>query len=272
VIVKGNQCKRYDVFQVSCTFKRGCKNGFSLVELLVVIAIIAILVSLIAPLYKHARTRSNIVKCQTNLTALTKMWHLFSSENDGALVASDNHSVNGQPPWIGRAGNAEFNTQFDAAKHGAFWPYLKSLETLRCPTPVQPWFLSYAMNGRLNGEDARVFQPAGSARATGRWNTNQRGYLRMSEIPNPDQKMVLLEENDARSWMMNSYVVRPWNASGQWVDRVAGNHSASDNLSFADGSVINRKWVDPATLQNPAVHFFSASPSSEDILFMRKVY
>jgi len=258
--------------------QRGSIRAFSLVELLVVVAIIAILISLIAPLYKQARTRTNIVKCQSNLTALTKMWHLYSTENDGALVASDNWVVNGEPPWIGATNNTNFLNQVGAAQAGGFWPYLKSLETLRCPTPVQPWFLSYAMNGKLNGDDARNViskdspKNAHGLRDFGRWNTNQRGFIRMSELPNPDQRFVLIEENDARNWLLGSYVVRPFNSSGQWVDRVAGNHSHSDNLSFADGSVFNRKWVDKVTLENPGVHFHSAPTTSADILFMQRVY
>jgi prepilin-type N-terminal cleavage/methylation domain-containing protein len=60
------------------------RSGFTLVEMLVVISIIVVLVAILFPVIASARHKSRMVRCQTNLSALTqamvdykRQWHRY---------------------------------------------------------------------------------------------------------------------------------------------------------------------------------------------------
>ncbi|MFW5866588.1 MAG: type II secretion system protein [Armatimonadota bacterium] len=52
--------------------QRNRRRGFTLVEMLVVIAIIVVLVAILFPVFSSARHKARMVRCQTNLSALTQ--------------------------------------------------------------------------------------------------------------------------------------------------------------------------------------------------------
>ncbi|HOK55012.1 MAG TPA: prepilin-type N-terminal cleavage/methylation domain-containing protein, partial [Armatimonadota bacterium] len=62
---------------------RSRQSGFTLIELLVVIAIIAILASILFPVYASAKERARQVKCLSNLRQLATAIRLYADDNDG---------------------------------------------------------------------------------------------------------------------------------------------------------------------------------------------
>lgn len=66
--------------------KERAKKAFTLIELLVVIAIISLLVSILLPSLKKAKTLAQRAVCSSNLRSLAMGGVLYASENDNKLI------------------------------------------------------------------------------------------------------------------------------------------------------------------------------------------
>ena len=62
------------------------KKTFSLIELLVVVAIIGILVSLILPTLKKARSQARTAHCVNNLKQVSLGDHFWPDDNEGYIL------------------------------------------------------------------------------------------------------------------------------------------------------------------------------------------
>jgi prepilin-type N-terminal cleavage/methylation domain-containing protein len=60
-------------------------RGFTLIELLVVIAIIAILASILFPVFSQARAKARRTQCQSNMRQLSLAIQMYASDNDEVL-------------------------------------------------------------------------------------------------------------------------------------------------------------------------------------------
>ncbi|MGD9518209.1 MAG: DUF1559 domain-containing protein [Armatimonadota bacterium] len=100
------------------------KHGFTLIELLVVIAIIAILASILFPVFSRARAKARQSKCMANLKQLGLAFSMYSQDYDellpcwavGAIGNNDNGPAQGAYTW---------DTQL--------MPYMRNREILLCP-------------------------------------------------------------------------------------------------------------------------------------------
>ena len=62
------------------------RDAFTLIELLVVISIIALLVSILLPSLKNARSQAKSAMCMTNIRQLCLAAHYYADNNDGKLM------------------------------------------------------------------------------------------------------------------------------------------------------------------------------------------
>lgn len=96
--------------------------GFTLIELLIVIAIVAILASILFPVFAQSRDKARAASCFSNLQQIGLAYTMYQQDYDGRLPLT-NHS-GGLASWI-----------------QACQPYIKNREIYRCPsdTSVKRW-------------------------------------------------------------------------------------------------------------------------------------
>ncbi|MFM1768992.1 MAG: hypothetical protein RJA22_1521 [Verrucomicrobiota bacterium] len=244
-------------------------TGFSLIELLVVIAIIAILAGLLLPVLAGGKQRGQTVACLANLRQLDTALTLYTDEHEGRYV--NNHGIhetlrtrqnwaNNVQDWQDNDGN----TNQALLASGKLGPYLSgSIAVFKCPSDRSvaangPRLRSVAMNS-LVGDPGEL---------TNRFNPQLTQFFKPTDIPNPSQIYVFLDEhpdtlNDG--FFMNRWAELRWgNLPGSW-------HHGAANLSFADGHVETHRWA-LADTRRPSVHggasgtFIPAGPADFDWL------
>jgi prepilin-type N-terminal cleavage/methylation domain-containing protein/prepilin-type processing-associated H-X9-DG protein len=114
------------------------RSAFTLIELLVVIAIIAILASILFPVFGRARENARRSSCQSNLKQIGLGVAQYTQDYDEHLMPGDNQTYPG------------FRYYTDA-----LMPYVKSEQIFRCPSaagskneciPFGRYPVSYALN------------------------------------------------------------------------------------------------------------------------------
>jgi len=98
------------------------QRGFTLVELLVVIGIIAILVAMLLPALKKARTQAMNVQCASNLRQIGIALQLYANDYNAYQPAPCTYALSGaSAPWNGALSAGENN---GIPWDGALWKYL----------------------------------------------------------------------------------------------------------------------------------------------------
>ena len=101
------------------------RNGFTLIELLVVIAIIALLASILFPVFARARENARRASCQSNEKQIGLGLLQYAQDFDEYLPASYNYL-----PF----GSSAFSTGYSPIWADAIQPYIKSLQIFICPS------------------------------------------------------------------------------------------------------------------------------------------
>jgi prepilin-type N-terminal cleavage/methylation domain-containing protein/prepilin-type processing-associated H-X9-DG protein len=81
---KVNLCRRYSCHRYGQSSIANPK-GFTLIELLVVIAIIALLMAILFPVLRRARSHARTIICQSNLRQLGQIMSQYTQDNEGRL-------------------------------------------------------------------------------------------------------------------------------------------------------------------------------------------
>jgi prepilin-type N-terminal cleavage/methylation domain-containing protein/prepilin-type processing-associated H-X9-DG protein len=203
------------------------RRGFTLIELLVVIAIIAILASILFPVFGRARENARRSSCLSNMKQLGLGFMQYTQDYDERLpLAEHGTPATGGPGWI-------YYTVFparDTAKayrpdSGSLYPYIKSVQVYVCPsdTKGQNSGNSYSMNSCAT-DDASGFAVGKSLAAfeeTSKW-------------------MLLSEESETGNLATGSPDDAYQDLNAKNV--ISSRHLEGSNVTFMDGHV---KWYQP---------------------------
>jgi prepilin-type N-terminal cleavage/methylation domain-containing protein/prepilin-type processing-associated H-X9-DG protein len=112
------------------------KRGFTLIELLVVIAIIAILASILFPVFARARENARRTSCASNLRQLGLGIMQYVQDFDGIYPARHYGApVTAAAPYPGWASSGWTMTWYPQTGTRNFLePYIKSSQVYRCPS------------------------------------------------------------------------------------------------------------------------------------------
>ncbi len=266
------------------------KKAFTLIELLVVVAIIAMLMAVLVPALKRVKQQATGAACLANVKGLSTCWHTYAMDNKEHLVFG--HAPNPgrydskQQYWVsfpqdeqgnykGNPGEVTLQYEQNGIRKGALFPYVSSYDAYHCPGDKskmlfadqytnKPWWNSYSIPGLMNGEATFWSDP--------------KVVNKMSDIVNPGNKIIFLENSDPRGWIMGSWLMN-YGTTPSWTDPIAIWHKDRGSLGFADGHAEMHLWVDPSTIEN-AVYAAGGvknptpkpGEKGEDILYMKQAY
>ena len=249
-------------------------RAFTLIELLVVIAIIAVLMAILMPALNRARDQAKRLHCINNVKQLTFAWIMYKDDNDDKMVGGlpQRGSIDA---WIlsPRGNDPDPIEQCkEGLRQGMLYSYVKNVDVYRCPSDDRNnregmyTFGSFSISGPLNGEEKE-------------WSN--RHLILYSEIKNPADTFVFVEEIDPRGWNKGSWVVTR-DFGNSWIDPLAIWHSKNrSTLGWADGSANMHTWVNQSTIDTAMraawgdQSVFDMTPPADerdDLRFMQKRY
>ena len=227
---------------------RGVRTAFTLIELLVVIAIIAILAALLLPALARAKDHAKAAGCINNKRQLQIAYHMYTDDNNDALVINVPGSLNTPIGWVNGLMDwttATDNTNTSKITEGLLGPYTaKTLGVYKCPADifVSPAQASAGMRSRVRSLDLNEFlnrYPLTKS-DTSHYMTKSSG------VRSPVDTWVIIDEHPDSLW--DGLFSFP--SSLRWNNFPASYHGGrSAGISFADGHCEVHKWVDASTIQ-----------------------
>jgi prepilin-type N-terminal cleavage/methylation domain-containing protein/prepilin-type processing-associated H-X9-DG protein len=246
------------------------QKAFTLIELLVVIAIIAVLMAILMPTLDKAREQGRRAVCLSNLKQLALAWNMYADENDDKIVngeaagsgnglastpsvSSSRHP--GEKWWVGGDCGDFWNdehlpreTQLNALRNGALYPYCKKETLYRCPTGVRGEMRTYTIGDSMNG-----IPRDGTSRSINnrplvgvRVGKTVLWIKKRTDIssPGPAFRLVFLDEGRITP---DSYATHYVNQ--RWWDPPFVRHGDGTNVSFADGHAAYWKYKGKKTIE-----------------------
>jgi prepilin-type N-terminal cleavage/methylation domain-containing protein/prepilin-type processing-associated H-X9-DG protein len=235
-------------------------KGFTLIELLVVIAIIAILASILFPVFARARENARRASCQSNMKQIGLGILQYTQDYDEKFPAGVPATYRG-PGWAGEC-----------------YPYIKSAQIFKCPSdstvPDAPTVVgapvvtvSYAFNANLTryslailGDSAKtvalVEVEGGSAVVT---DANEVGSKWASPATAGDNILQVAPDGSGSTYAAAGGVVAKYatgysmngaHSSNYTSTTVEGRHLGTSVFLFTDGHV---KSVKPTAIDSAAV-------------------
>jgi len=107
-------------------------EGFTLIELLVVIAIIAILASILFPVFSRAREKAREARCMSNLHQIGLALQMYADDYDGLLPLANEYPASPPP--------ADAEHQGPPGIHQVLDPYVRNQELFHCPSDKDRYF------------------------------------------------------------------------------------------------------------------------------------
>jgi prepilin-type N-terminal cleavage/methylation domain-containing protein/prepilin-type processing-associated H-X9-DG protein len=225
---------------MNSTVSRQIKRGFTLIELLVVIAIIAILASILFPVFGRARENARRSSCQSNLKQIGLGIMQYTQDYDERLPGATDGGAGAN-----QYGGWMFYDTFGRPGHflpanGSIYPYIKSTQIFVCPSDSvgQTAGDSYSINSCMVAKDAIATPPF-----------RMKPGLSTAQFDESSNWMLLSEEgnNTAPDTTDDAYI---------FVNNGAGNvlakrHFEGSNILFLDGHV---KYFINSRAYSSAVH------------------
>jgi len=252
--------------QRQCRAGRGWAGAFTLGEMLVVVAIIAVLAGLLLPVLGKAKRKARTTECMSNFKQLQAAWISYEGDHGELPPNNDQPSagrISSNPSWVAgwlrldnEAGEKSDGTNISLlvgpayAAFGSLGGYVASPSLYKCVLDRSavriggadvPRVRTVSMNAYMNGSG--VWQDA-----------NFVTYKRLEEIRDTAHSWVFVEEREDS--INDGYFAVMMATQYAIIDTPATYHDGASIISFADGHVEQRKWLESTTMPplRPGVH------------------
>ena len=204
------------------------RKGFTLIELLVVIAIIAILASILFPVFSRAREKARQSSCLSNVKQIQLAVMGYSDDYDEMMPTNVN-DINGS--HVQDAGDQTWRSMI--------LPYVKNTQIFICPSNKSMTgtvFHSTMDYGEVGGYGQNVVHWAAGA------PTPPYGQS-LTNVQDASSVAFLFESDGGESVGNDATGTNPhgWVPTAAWAKR----HNEGSNVSFVDG---HAKWLKPTML------------------------
>jgi len=230
---------------------RVARRGFTLIELLVVIAIIAILASILFPVFARARENARRTSCASNLRQMGLAMMQYTQDYDESYPYASSGGMGANPPGGGWSLGTDSDGFYIWGWPQLLYPYHKSLQVMDCPSGVSDYQL--AKRGPIRGQ-------YGANRLLIVLSGNP--AVKLSAVQAPATTYAFM---DAGQYTMGTSYAIPSSSTAQYgnylpgigalgsgcapgtssydnlvADCQGGRHFGGVNMAFADGHV---KWL-----------------------------
>jgi len=230
--------------------------AFTFIELLVVIAIIAIVAALLLPALAKTKTEAYRIQCLNNQRHLILTWAMYSNDNGEKLALNGGDlAVDSSRPHLWAYGGNHSdpetltNSQYlMGGDYALFAPFLASVAPYKCPADRSRWSIGGKMVNELRSYSMNCYVGTPPANSVSPLTLNPvyRVYTKSSSLENnlPASRFVFIDVNPA-SICTPAFGVDM--SEGSFVHYPSSLHGGLGVVSFADGHVECRKWLDART-------------------------
>ena len=237
---------------------KACKwLGFTIIELLVTIAVIAILSAILLSAIGNAKRRAVRTVCLSSFRQLQTAWLVYEGDHNSLPLNNDRPDAGKtpeRPSWA--AGwlrlDSEPGDKTDSANEelllgrttsvwGSLGPYTQTAKIYRCPLDFSTVQLDGSSLRRVRTVSMNCYM-----NGTGVWqSTNYVTFARLTDIPDPSRMWVFIEEREDS--INDGYFALKMDTRYSIVDLPANYHQNGAIISFADGHVEYRRWLEKST-------------------------
>ena len=261
-------------------------NAFTLLELLIVISIIGILASFLLLSLSVAKEHGRSTFCKNNLKQLSLTWNLYIDDNDGNTPGNGYSTCNGEfaePMWVvGYLNNLACISDYTNknllinTKYAQFANYIKTAQIYKCPSDRK------LFPAPVLGTSSKFYPSKPKTRSYSlNWNL---GWIKASQAGAylyPEEGNIIKNINQINSPSEYLQFVDVYSESACWVwfgsraDKIimfpAPYHNKVGNISYTDGHITGKKWLDDKTKDYKNVSFHShyhPSTNNLDVLWL----